>query len=267
MRVLNNGNNMENDVKQEVSPATSTPDPSLTLTNLPTSSIHFKTQPLVYQPKLKSSTNKPPAQYKLEEEELNLKNLKTVKLIKTFLEEQKANLKDLNIVKFAKDIINFKLSKFEELKDFLKYKTSRWEKILTKKKNKLTELLSNNEILDFKSLENFKEARVEDLVELIKLKKLKLEELIALNELLKLKESKIQEVKNLIDFKKSKIEELFSPTNNVFVYPEESLSEYISFSPSNYESEQEIIHPDNIAYEGRGSSSEIRFLFPNYSNI
>ena len=265
MRVLvypdqNKGSNVENDVSQEV---TSTPtDPPLTLTNLPGSSLHFKTEPQVYQPKLNTQTSKP-SYYTMEEEELNLKNLKTVKLIKTFLADQKANLKDLNIVKFAKNIIDFKLSKFEELKDFLKYKTSRWEKIIAKKKNKLAEFLSNNEILDFKSLENFKEARVEDLVELIKLKKLKLEELIALNELLELKESKIQEVKNLIDFKKSKIKELFSPASNVFVYPEESLSEYISFPPSNYESESEIIDTDNIAYEGRATASQIRFLFPN----
>ena len=149
------------------------------------------------------------------------------------------------------------------MKDFLKYKTSRWEKILSKKKNKLTELLSNNEILDLNTLKNFKEARIEDLVDLIKLKKLKLEELIALNELLDLKESKIQEVKNLIDFKKSKIEELFARPS-VFVYPEEEVvvPEYVSLSPSNYELGPEITHADNVAYEGRATSSQIRFLFP-----
>ena len=233
---------------------------SPSLANVEGSSVHFTSKPQLYQPKVSSTSESSP--YYLEDEQPKT-SLKTLKLINTFLEQQKENLKDLNIVKFATDILKFKVSKFVELKDFLKYKTSRWEKILSKKKNKLTELLSNNEILDLNTLKNFKEARIEDLVDLIKLKKLKLEELIALNELLDLKESKIQEVKNLIDFKKSKIEELFARPS-VFVYPEEEVvvPEYVSLSPSNYELGPEITHADNVAYEGRATSSQIRFLFP-----
>ena len=246
-----------NPSRQETTPTPT--DPTLTLHNVEGSSIHFKTNPQVYHPKVRTSTTPKSPQYKLEENEKPKINLKTLKLIKTFLDEQKENLKDLDIVKFATDIINFKKSKFEDLKNFLEYKKSRWEKIIKQKKVKLAKFLTNNEILDFKSLENFKGARVEDLVELIKLKKLKLEELIALNELVELKQSKIQEVKNLIDFKKNKIEELFSVSSNVFVYPEEEvvLPEYISFSPSEYETDPGTIHPNNVLYEGRSTPSKI----------
>ena len=253
----NAANNVETDERQgqETSQTTSEPPAPITLQSIEGSSVHFLTKPQVYQPKVRSPTTAKSAQYQPVEEEQPKINLKTVKVINKFLEQQKENLKDLNIVKFVTDIINFKKSKFEELKDFLEYKTSRWEKIINKKKSKLAEFLSKNEILDFKNLKNFKEARVEDLIELIKLKKLKLEELTALNELVALKQSKIQEVKNLLDYKKSKIEELFSSTN-VFVYPEKEVvvPEYNSFPP-------EVIPPSHIAYEGRAPASEIRYLF------
>ena len=250
-------NNAENDVRQSQpsSPTTSQPPAPITLQTIEGSSVHFQTKPQVYQPKVRNPTTTITAEesphYKPEEEDKPKINLKTVKVIKKFLEDQKENLKDLNIVKFVTDIINFKKSKFEELKDFLEYKTSRWEKIINKKRSKLAEFLSKNEILDFKNIKNFKEARVEDLIELIKLKKLKLEELTALNELVALKQSKIQEVKNLLDWKKSKLEELFS-SSNVFVYPEKEVvvPEYNPFPQS---------EPSSIAYQGRSPSSEIRF--------
>ena len=255
-------NNVENDERQ----TTSEPPPPapITLQSIEGSSVHFLTKPQVYQPKLRSSTSSSTtaksAQYKPAEEEKPKINLKTVKVINKFLAEQKENLKDLNIVKFVRDVINFKKSKFEELKDFLEYKTARWEKIINNKKSKLAELLSKNEILDFTNLKNFKEARVEDLIELIKLKKLKLEELTALNKLVALKQSKIEEVKNLLDYKKGKIEELFS-SSNVFVYPEKEVvvPDYNSFPA-------EVNPPTNIAYEGRSPGSEIRFYLLYYSN-
>ena len=248
----NAANNIENDERQggqDTSQTTSESPVPITLQSIEGSSVHFLTKPQVYKPKVRSTTTA-----KSVEKEKPKINLKTVKVIKKFLEDQKENfnIEYFNIVKFVKDIINFKKSKFEELKDFLEYKTGRWEKIINKKKSKLAEFLSNNEVLDFKNFKNFKEARVEDLIELIKLKKLKLEELTALNELVALKQSKIQEVKNLLDYKKGKIEELFSSTN-VFVYPEKEVvvPEYNSFPPS------------SIAYEGRSPTSEIRFLIVN----
>ena len=255
-------NNIENDVRQTQTSQTSqttSESPPITLQSIEGSSVHFLTKPQVYQPKVRSqpastTAKSPHYQQEVEEDKPKIQDLKTVKVINKFLEQQKGklNLEYFNIVKFFTDIINFKKSKFEELKDFLEYKTSRWEKIIKKKKSKLGEFLSKNEILDLKNIKNFKEARVEDLIELIKLKKLKLEELTALNELVALKQSKIQEVKNLLDFKKSKIEELFS-SSSVFVYPEKEVvvPEYNSFPPP---------EPSNIPYEGRSPPSEIRFL-------
>ena len=255
----NAANNVETDERQgqETSQTTSEPPAPITLQSIEGSSVHFLTKPQVYKPKVRSTTTA-----KSVEKEKPKINLKTVKVIKKFLEEQKENfnLEYFNVFKFVTDIINFKKSKFEELKDFLEYKTARWEKIINNKKSKLAELLSKNEILDFTNLKNFKEARVEDLIELIKLKKLKLEELTALNKLVALKQSKIEEVKNLLDYKKGKIEELFS-SSNVFVYPEKEVvvPDYNSFPA-------EVNPPTNIAYEGRSPGSEIRFYLLNYSN-
>ena len=130
-----------------------------------------------------------------------------------FLADQKSNLEELYIVQLAKNLINFKTSKLEELKDFLEYKAQRWENIISNEKSKIEDFLSNNDLFDLNNVQDYKDAKVEDLVELIKLKKLKIGELQALNQLLELKQSKIEEVKNLLDFKKSKVKDLLS--NNI----------------------------------------------------
>ena len=62
-----------------------------------------------------------------------------------FLDDQKSNLEELYIVQLAKNLINFKTSKLEELKDFLEYKAHRWENIISNEKSKIEDFLSNND--------------------------------------------------------------------------------------------------------------------------
>ena len=93
----------------------------MTLQNVEGSSVHFSTDPVSFVPKVQNSSNSPvPYTWKYD-------------------------LEDLYIVQLAKNIINFKKSKFEELKDFLEYKVNRWENIITNEKSKLEDFFSNND--------------------------------------------------------------------------------------------------------------------------
>ena len=49
-------------------------------------------------------------------------------------------------MQLAKNLINFKTSKLEELKDFLECKAQRWENIISNEKSKIEDFLSNNDL-------------------------------------------------------------------------------------------------------------------------
>ena len=120
------------------------------------------------------------------------------------------------------------------------------------------------DVFDLANVNNFKDAKLEDLVELIKLKKLKVEELIALNQLLELKQSKIQEVKSLLNLKKSKVEDLLSNS----IIAASAIPQYASFNPSTTiksvlyspSKSPELLQPQssNVAYQPRTKSTGIR---------
>ena len=236
--------NIHEEVKQEITKNDSDElgDGSIapmTLQNVEGSSVHFSTDPVSYVPKVENSSSKIPYTWKYD-------------------------LEDLYIVQLAKNIINFKKSKFEELKDFLEYKVNRWENIITNEKSKLEDFFANNDVFDVANVNNFKDAKLEDLVELIKLKKLKVEELIALNQLLELKQSKIQEVKSLLNLKKSKVEDLLSNS----IVAASAIPQYVNFNPSTTtksvlyspSKSPELLQPQssNVAYQPRTKSSGIR---------
>ena len=263
--------NIHEEVRQEITKNDSDENGGaiapMTLQNVEGSSVHFSTNPVSYVPKVQNGTSSISTDY-------------------TWKYDLVPNLEDLYIVQLAKNIINFKKSKFEELKDFLANKVNRWENILTNEKSKLEDFIANNDVSAsniltneksklenffanndvLASVKDFKDAKLEDLVELIKLKKLKVEELIALNQLLELKQSKIQEVKNLINLKKSKVEDLLSNSVDVVTAP---LAQYVNFNPST-SSKPSILYsptkspellqpqPSNVAYQPRTKSNNIR---------
>ena len=120
------------------------------------------------------------------------------------------------------------------------------------------------DVFDLANVNNFKDAKLEDLVELIKLKKLKVEELIALNQLLELKQSKIQEVKSLLNLKKSKVEDLLSNS----IIAASAIPQYVNFNPTtttksvsyspSKSTELLQTQSSNVAYQPRTKSTGIR---------
>ena len=189
--------------------------------------------------------------------------------LNNFIKEQKSNLEDLYIVQLAKNIIDFKRSKFNELKEFLEFKAQRWEKIIKNEKSKLEEFFSSNDLLNINNYDNYQEAKLEDIIELIKLKKLKVDELLALNNLLELKRSKIEEVRNLINYKKSKVQDLL--TNNILASSSDSsvkepyqnvkvVKAHMSFDPSTtQEAKPTSDSVQKFPYQQRTPSKQIRY--------